>query len=252
MDNIIFSSKEDMEDLFDNLRVLGSGSEGICYKNKKLVYKKYNEMYIDLYDNDIAIDRLLRFRNIIIENIYFIRSLIYLDNLMIGSISEYASGINCSKKMLFRCNIDKIIKALFVLKKNIYELSKLGICVEDNYLGNILYDGNNFKLIDTGSYYYYIDIPGVNSFDEMFVYEKNMRKIVRMIFKNITNVDMGDDFILSFLWKIDSPYKSYLVDRDLLCNPDETIIGIRNIISEYSGYEIDNFSSCKKLLKKNR
>ena len=75
---------------------------------------------------------------------------------------------------------------------------------------------------------------------------------MRLLFMNITGSYLEDDnFVLSFLWRINSPYKSYLVDRDLLCNPDVTIMEIKNIISEYSGFDIDNFSNCKKLIKKN-
>ena len=100
MDNIIFKEKLEMEEFVNNLKYLGRGSEGLCYRYNKYVYKIYNDNYINLYNNDIAINRLLQFRDIIIDNIYFIRRLIYLDNLMIGSISEYADGISCSKKML--------------------------------------------------------------------------------------------------------------------------------------------------------
>ena len=253
MNNIIFNKRLEIEYFINNLEYLGSGSEGVCYRNNKNVYKIYNDKYKNLYNNDIVINRLLQFRNIIIDNIYFIRRLIYLDNLMIGSISEYAEGVSCSKKMLCRCNIDKLVNALFILKKNIYELSKLGICIDDNYLGNILYNGDKFKLIDTGGYFYYSDFYEMDKFDDIEIYNRNMRKIMKLLFMNITGIYLEEDnYILSFLWRINSPYKSYLVDGELLSNPDETILGIKNIISEYSDYEIKNFNDCKTLLKVRR
>lgn len=251
MENIKFNDEKEMKDYFSKLIILGSGCEGTCYKNKGFVYKMYNREYIDLYSNEVAIERLLKFRDIIIENIYFIRGLICLDSVMVGSVSEYACGSSCVKRNLYRCKIDNLAKALTILKENVYELGKLGICLDDIFLGNILYDGDKFKLIDTGSYYYYKEMPDVLEFDELIIYKKNMKKIMRVLLMNITNGEV-DKFILSFLWGVGSPYRSYLVDNDLLCNPDETIIGIKNTISEYIGYEIDSFSNCKKDLLKLR
>lgn len=248
MNDIIFSSLNEVDIFFDSLKYLGSGSEGSCYKKGNMVYKKYNQLYSNLYSNDVSIYRLLRYRDIVINNIYFIRKLMYFDNMVVGAVSNYASGISCSKKQLHRCKLDNIINALSILKRDIYELSKLGICIDDNFLGNILYDGDNFKLIDTGGYYYYSDIPGIGSnYDINFLYENNMRKIILQLFKNITDVGYIDDnFIYGFLWDIDSLYKDYLDDINLMVNPDKTIIGIRNDIGEYVGYEIDNFSQCRK------
>ena len=48
-----------------------------------------------------------------------------------------------------------------------------------------------------------------------------------------------------------SIYKDYLEDIDLIVNPDMTILGIKDAVSEYIGIEVDSFAKCrKKLLKK--
>ena len=38
MEDIRFNSIKEVNNCFDKLVVLGGGAEGICYKNKKLVY----------------------------------------------------------------------------------------------------------------------------------------------------------------------------------------------------------------------
>lgn len=60
MNDIIFSSLNEVDIFFDSLKYLGSGSEGSCYKKGNMVYKKYNQLYSNLYSNDVSIYRLLR------------------------------------------------------------------------------------------------------------------------------------------------------------------------------------------------
>lgn len=259
MEDIRFNSLVNFVNVFGNVKVLGSGKEGTCYKKGSKTYKLYKPMYYNLYNNEVAIKRLLKFRNLLIDNIYFIRSLIYVGDDMIGSVSNYASGMNCGKVQLHRRNLDKLILSLSILKKNIYELSELGIYIEDEFLPNMLYDGNTFKLIDTGGYYYSSEILDCEVFDcedkddVLVIYRKNMKKIMKLLFQNITNIDTkNDDFIFAFLWYVDSPYKTYLIDTDLMINPDETIIGIRDTIEECVGHRIENFSSCRNELLKIR
>ena len=203
MEDIIFNNEKDIDGFFGHLKSLGSGAEGVVYKKRNYTYKRYNDLYRDLYSNEISIYRLSRYRDIIIDNIYFIRGLMYCNDMVVGSISKFSGGINCSKLHLYMCKLDKLIMALFILKKNIYELSKLGICIEDNFLGNILYLDVTFRFIDTGSYYNYTDIPGVIDYDIDFVYRKNMRKVIHKLFLNITNYrDIEDNFIYKFFIRL--------------------------------------------------
>ena len=52
MNDIIFSSLDEVDIFFDSLKYLGSGSEGSCYKKGNMVYKKYNQLY-ELYLNSL-------------------------------------------------------------------------------------------------------------------------------------------------------------------------------------------------------
>ena len=246
MENIVFKNKEDLINYLTHYKNIGSGAEGNCYKVHKKTYKIYKNSSIKNINNIHNIENILRYKNIIIDNIYFVRGLIYCDNLIVGSYSEYAKGKSCIQTELHKCKINKLTYALSILKQNIYELSKLGICIDDYFLGNILYDGNNFKLIDTASYY-------INNSDINIIYQENMKKIISELFKNITyKYYEKDNFIYTYLHDINSPYKNYLYDIDLITNPDNTILEIKKIISEYMGYEIESFSNSRtKLLKRN-
>ena len=175
----------------------------------------------------------------------------YCNDMVVGSISKYSGGLSCSKLYLHMCKLDNLINVLSTLKKNVYELSKLGICIEDNFLGNILYFDGTFRFIDTGSYYNYTDIPGVIDYDIDVVYRKNMGKIIHKLFLNITDYRvLEDQFIYKFLLENNSIYKEYMEDIDLMINPDDTILGIKRELEEYIGNEIDNFAECRKVLIK--
>lgn len=248
MEDIRFYSMEELDNFLENGRYLGRGREGICYKILNKTYKLY---YHDYWTSDpIEIENLLWFKDLMVENVYFIRGLIYVDDRMVASITDYAVGRSCGIVNLHRCNLDRLIVALATLKKTIYELSELGIYVYDSFVSNILYDRNSFKLIDTSSYLYSTEICGYgysNKDDILVIYEANMKAVIRVLFRKITDVrEQQDNFIYSFLQEINSPYKDYLQDRDLLIHPDKTIIGIRDTICEYVGGEIDSFSNCRR------
>lgn len=256
MEDIIFRDLIQIVDCFYGSKFLGSGREGKCYKIGDKTYKFYNFSYCDLLDNVDSKSKLLKFRDLFIDNIYFIRALIFYDDLLVGSVTDYASGKSCDSVNLHRCNIKKLIEALANLKKSLYELSEVGIYVEDVFFSNILYDGNRFKLIDTSGYLYSTEIGEYEHSDKddiLVIYEENMKSVIGELFRGITDKKYkNDNFIYSFLQEINSPYKDYLVDRDLLMYPDETIIGIRNIVCEYIGREIYSFSSCRGDLMKIR
>ncbi|MBQ2873416.1 MAG: hypothetical protein IJE89_05405 [Bacilli bacterium] len=250
MDNMIFKDLVHFVDFtrsFD--KKLGVGMEGTCYKKGKNSYKLYNRTYRDIYDSRQEQVRLLKFRDIQIDNFYFIRSLIFIRENIVGSVSSYADGVNCSDAKLYKRNLDNLINALNILKGNVIELSKNYIYIDDLWLENILYDNREFIFIDTSDYYLREDSkkPNDKSDDVSDIYRKNMTIIMKLLFKAITSYNsLIDNFIFAYLTEIDNEYKDYLVDTDLMIDPDTTIIGIRNAIQEGIGREITSFSNCRK------
>lgn len=251
MENIRFNKLSQVVDFFKEAEKIGSGTEGTCYKIGDKSYKLYHPLFCNLYGNSVYRNRLLKLRESVVENFYFIKNLIYLRGNLIGSISDYAPGKSCDDIFLHKRNLDRLIIALDTLKKNIYELSEQRIYIDDEFLSNILYDSNVFRIIDTGGYFLSSDIP-IDSSDKdrddvLTIYKRNMKKIMYLLFKKITDLDEEhDDFIFAYLWRINSPYKKYLIDDDLMLNPSETIIGIRNTIQEDIGREITSFSNCRR------
>lgn len=255
MENIRFNELSQIVEFFRGSKKLGYGREGACYKIKNMSYKFYNSLYREIYGEKEYQKQLILFRDKIVNNIYFIRGLMFYDDKLIGSVTEYASGNSCGKLWLYRSNLDKLIGALKTLKTDVYHLSELGICVMDHDLSNVLYDGNVFSLIDVGDYCYSSDVIYmgdnviVTDVDEL--YKENMRKIVSLLFEGITSsYGIYDKFVFAYLQEVKSPYKDYLKDIDLMLEPDETIIGIRNEIQEGIGREIATFSSCRKDLQR--
>ena len=248
MDNIRFDDVSQIVEFFRGSKKLGYGMEGTCYRIGNMSYKFYNSLYREIYGEFDYQMELIKFKDIIVDNIYFIRSLIFYGDKLMGSVSEYANGKSCGSLWLHRSNLDKIINALRILKANVYKLSQLGICIMDHDLSNMLYNGNVFSLIDVGDYCYGND---VNVMDVDIIYRDNMKKISALLFRGITGYyNMYDDFIFGYLQKVNSPYKDYLTDVDLMLNMDETIIGIRNEIQECIGRNIITFSSCRKDLQR--
>lgn len=251
MECINFTDLNQVVNFFRGSKKIGCGREGTCYKIGNISYKLYNSEYRSIYEDKENHVRLLQFKDVMVDNFYFIKSLIYYNDKLIGSVSEYAKGICCGKIFLHRRNLDILIIALNILKKNVYELSRLGIYIDDQDLSNMVYDDHIFKLIDGGDYYYSDDIiirgnkKIIENVDS--IYRENMRKVVSMLFKSITNFyNQWDAFIFEYLSDINSPYKDYLSDIDMMLNPDETIIGIRNTIQEGIGREISSFGNCRR------
>lgn len=252
MDDIKFSNFIQVVEALNDCEYLGKGYEGNCYRVGDKTYKFYNNFYCDLLNNSRLQAELLKFRDVLIENICFIRGLIFYNSALVGTITDYAVGSSCGKIYLHQRKIKRLVLALSGLKETIFKISELGICIDDDFfLPNILYDGKDFKLVDTGGWYYssesLVSDSLIEKDDISAIYRKNMKKVMEQLFCNITGKYRDvDNFIYAFLWEIDSPYKYYLEDTDMMINPDETIIGIRNTICEYIGYEIESFSNCRK------
>lgn len=250
MENIVFSDIITFTDFVRSFdKKLGVGMEGTCYKKGNNSYKLYNRIYRDTYDTSTAQRRLMRFKDIQIDNFYFIRNLIFIRENIVGSVSQYAKGSNCYQIELYKKNLDNLINALNILKKNVMELSKNYIYIDDLWLENILYDNREFKFIDTSDYYLREDSKNSNDkYDDVnAIYRKNMTVIMKVLFKDITSYNSFlDNFIFAYLTEIGSEYKDYLIDTDLMIDPDTTIIGIRNLIQEDIGREITSFSNCRK------
>ena len=246
MENIRFDNISHIVEFFRGSKKFGYGMEGTCYRIGDMSYKFYNSLYREIYSELDFQKELIKFKDVKIENIYFIRALIFYGEQLMGSVSEYSNGKSCNNLWLCRSNLNKIVNALVILKESIYKLSQLGICIMDHDLSNMLYDGNVFSLIDVGDYCYSNCVMSIDD-----IYKDNMKKICGLLFRGITGYyNMYDDFIFGYLQKVNSPYKDYLKDINLMLDMDGTIIGIRNEIQECIGREIITFSSCRKDLQR--
>ena len=250
MDDIRFDEISQIVEFFRGSKKLGYGMEGTCYRIENISYKLYNSLYRDIYGELDKQKELIKFKELVIDNVYFIRALIFYRDKLMGSVSQYACGNSCGSIYLHRRNLDRIINALKILKKSVYQLSELGICIMDHDLSNVLYDDRVFSLIDVCDYCYADDSKDIVG-DVKAIYRENMKKISGLLFRSITGYcNMYDKFIFGYLQEVNSLYKDYLVDVDLMMDVDGTIMGIRNEIEEFIGRDVITFSSCRKDLQR--
>jgi hypothetical protein len=145
-------------------KLIGEGAEGKCYLVNNEVYKIYDPVYeLEKYtSNPICKDDLNLESFLFPEEIYTYGE---EKNVFAYKTTPYIEK-NVLKISLFRKHIipdiNKIKKALEVLIKDIYILSRNNIAAIDFAKRNLLFDGEKFYVIDTLDYdvvdeYTYLD-----------------------------------------------------------------------------------------------
>ena len=143
---------------------IGSGAEGECFLVNNEVYKIYDPVYeLDKYtSNPICKDDLNLESFLFPEEIYTYGK---ENNLFAYKTTPYVEKdvlkISLLRKHIIP-DINKIKKALEILIKDIYILSRNNIAAIDFAKRNLLFDGNRFHVIDTLDYdvvdeYTYLD-----------------------------------------------------------------------------------------------
>ena len=231
MNNIEFKNTELLDSYIKNnyIELLGSGREGNSFLLPndivlKKLYKKRNINYLN------------RFDGIKIDGVVFARGGIIIDKSVYGLLLKYVEGKSFNKIDYCELDLNELAISLNNLLKIIKELSNKGICISDFYIGNIIYDGNDFTLIDTQDYYY-------KDIKDLYIENVNivMKNLYRCLFYN-------NYMIHSFL--LNSNLKDYYYDYYLLSNP---IVMINELIVRFQiKYEIkvSNISEMKRVLSK--
>lgn len=257
MEDMVFASQAAFATFLEENKAqkLGYGIEGTCYRVGDMTYKVYNNAYREMLERKNLVHALKKYRDVFIDNVYFIRRLVYVGDMLACSVTNYADGVACNKISLYEKNLDTLIQAFEELSAALFELSAFGISTQDPFLGNILYNDQVFQLIDTAGYSPYRNrleksndnnrLEEDNNSDYLFaLYKKNALPFMKLLLAKVTN-HKKDDFIFRYLKDIHSPYQDFLNDEDLLMEPDLTIASIRDAIQEGIGRKIDTFSSCK-------
>ena len=240
MNDLFFEDEIDFNQYVRSSEIIGNG----CYLvDDKYVVKRISDDYISKYSYRIDKDRLLKYKDIDIEHIFFPKWLIYIDGKICGYITEYVKGKNGENNSFKEIKIEKLLDAIDSFMKIIKEISNLGIRIVDTYLKNIIFDGDNFNFIDMSE-------CEIDSSDKELLYQDNvintMYEIFIGLFEDNDSLD-SDNSIRSFLDSCGFDRNDLYCDNNLL-NPCDTIKIIRLFLENKIGKEIDYFTQVDKYL----
>lgn len=234
MMDLHFQSEEHLNSFVKNLKFIGFGSEGCCYKiNKNVVFK---HLCGPSYEEKSK-EEILQFKDIKIPNYIFVQNIGYLNGAIVGVLMRYVSG-KCVDDGLFRVPISNLIKAFDDLVNATRKLSNYGISVFDACPINMLYNNSRFYLIDTMDYI-------KKDIDSDQVFKDNMISIIKQMESSIIPFE-----ILNFISSIPE-IKEFRKDDDLLINPSYILKVLLRELNSYLGCEIKTLEEASKKLVKN-
>ena len=213
--------------------------------NKKFI-KLYSDDYLERYHDVIDEEKLLKYKDLLVDGVVFVEGIIYLNGTIVGEISQYVEGKSGKDKYFGDIPIDKLILSLEKLKNTVQEISKNGIIINDPYIENIIFDGNNFVLVDMTE----ADDSDKN-YDDIF--KENMINIMYELFEEIfIGRGIDNSNIYGYLEDINSKYKNFLYEDDyLLMNPGRLIKEIVLEIEGILGRKFNTINEIDNYLKRN-
>lgn len=228
----IYYTKEEFDELFKRMKLIGESSEGICKRfNNRKVIKLFNELSNEEYEKD----QILKYKKLKNLTYIFADKVFYIDNILSGYIPAYSPLENLINIDRNKINFNEIIKGSKQVEIDTKHLSEKGIEVYD-VLFNILYKNGKFNIIDTCSY-----------FDS----ELELEKLYN------TNISIFNYSVLEFIIK-DTFYEFVFSSKELkefynYVENGESIIDflrlLKQRLSEFCDKEITTVKSAKKAIK---
>lgn len=153
-----FKSREHLETFLDNLKIIGMGSQGICYYNQydNFVYKIFHQFFDENEDIEYHVTyrekEILRFSDVKNNTFIWPISVIRVKDEIVGYKTPYINT-----KSLYECNpmsvnLDKLQESIIKARTDIDIISNHHILTYD-MMYNVLY-GNKFYIIDHDEYSY--------------------------------------------------------------------------------------------------
>lgn len=149
-DYMVFYLRREIDKFIRSLIYLGQGSQGVCYRDSKNVYKFYHSYFDDDYEGNYKKEEILQFKNVKSSTFIFPKEIIMLNDQVIGDITVYRNARNLYQINPLNVNLDKFLRLVFLALKDLEELSKKGILCYD-VMYNILM-GYRIYIIDTLEY----------------------------------------------------------------------------------------------------
>ena len=147
---MVFYQKSEVEQFIRLLIYLGQGSQGVCYRDSKNVYKFYHSYFENDFESTYEKEEILRFKTISSSTFLFPKDVIMLGNQVIGDITSYRRAKNLSQINPLNVSLDKFMKLILLALKDIEAVSKQGVVCYD-MMYNILM-GYRLFIVDTLEY----------------------------------------------------------------------------------------------------
>lgn len=229
-----FKNKKVMQIILNNLSIIGQGSQGICYYNKKdEVYKIFHQAFEDDDFINYTKNELLRFSNVKNKTFLWAKDVIVLENEIIGYITDYVKAKSLFKIDPLKINLNKFMNDISEVEKDIKIISNNGIKTYD-LMYNTLY-GNSFYMTDFDEFSY-------SDLDSKILEDMNKRNFYYELYYFLID-GYFDEFI-----------KQYKILNKMYEEKQEDILIfielLKKYLSEYTGKEVNSLNEAKKCLNK--
>ena len=223
-----FNSRTELQEYIRSnyVKKLGLGREGVCSLLKDGTVIKY--LHEDYYP-----DFALQFKDVDTPTFIFAKSGAFVGEFVSGLFMDYAEGKSLYEKKPTDQSMILLGTQLEQVVTDIKTISKQGVWIRDFHPGNMIYNGERFRIVDTLSY---LSLPKDN------YEEENMYEVMNRLY----------DFLLDDVMKDRDVYKKYIFygRRDLIDHPKEYLTALKNYIEEISGKSITTLDDANKVLRK--
>ena len=206
-------------------RILDMGNQGHCTlldngRVAKYLYQDYT-------------DYVLGFKNIKTKSYIFPDDGFYVDNYVVTLLMDYVNGLVLNNNKPLDQNLNTLGSQLKALAYDTLRIGEQGVLVKDFHCKNVIYDGNQFKVIDTLPY---LLLPG-----GVFITD-NLREVMNRIF----------EFLLEGIIKYRLVWEKhdYRGNIDCLRYPDKYLQELKTYLENTLGVPINTLGEAEIALKR--
>ena len=229
MENMYFKNREEYRKYLNDhvVKRLGTHAsrDGVCslMDNGYVVKALYDEYYPNF---------AFQFKDFDIPSYIFSKTGAFVDGFVVAVFMDYAKGESVEQHKPIDQEIITLGTHLDLVAKDTKTIGEQGVKVNDFHCGNIIYDSNIFKIIDTLVY----DLLTKGDYSKDNIYEVMNRLLAGIL----------DDIMK---YRIIRERYSFLGNLDYLENPKAYLIELKKFIEELTEKPINTLKEADNALK---
>ncbi len=230
MENLYFDSKNDLNNYLNEhtVRRLGAnvGKDGYCcLLDNGMVAKFLYDEFLPAY--------ALQFKDFNYRSFVFAKSAAFVGEYVKTVFMDFAPGKSLYEERPLDQRLDVLGDSLEVLTGDIVAVSERGLFVKDFHPGNIIYDGYQFRIIDT---FPYLLLPnGIFTKENFF---EVMNRLYNCLLEEVLRNQ-----------KVRARF-SFWGNLNYLENPKEYLLAIKSFIEEMTNQEVNTLKEAHLALTK--